>query len=107
MCKHLAAVLYGIGTRLDRQPELLFHLRKVDHLELIDAAVPTTAKKTTGKTLASAEVAGVFGIEIATSDKAPSEPEKAPPRRRKVTAAKGSKTAVVSKKAKALIRKSR
>lgn len=24
MCKHVAAVLYGIGARLDRQPELLF-----------------------------------------------------------------------------------
>ena len=30
MCKHVAAVLYGIGARLDHQPELLFALRKVD-----------------------------------------------------------------------------
>jgi len=27
LCKHLAAVLYGIGARLDSQPELLFVLR--------------------------------------------------------------------------------
>ena len=27
MCKHVAAVLYGIGARLDEQPELLFRLR--------------------------------------------------------------------------------
>jgi uncharacterized Zn finger protein len=27
MCKHVAAVLYGVGARLDRQPELLFTLR--------------------------------------------------------------------------------
>src|SRR5882724_10960482 len=30
MCKHVAAVFYGIGARLDAQPELLFRLRKVD-----------------------------------------------------------------------------
>src|SRR5439155_19836511 len=32
MCKHIAATLYGVGARLDRQPELLFKLRRVDHL---------------------------------------------------------------------------
>jgi len=26
-CKHLAAVLYGVGARLDARPELLFSLR--------------------------------------------------------------------------------
>ena len=35
MCKHVAAVLYGIGSRLDRQPELLFTLRSVDAAELL------------------------------------------------------------------------
>src|SRR5229473_3040716 len=35
MCKHVAAVLYGIGARLDNQPELLFRLREVDEKELI------------------------------------------------------------------------
>src|SRR5580693_5994578 len=35
MCKHVAAVLYGIGARFDRQPELLFRLRGVDEMELI------------------------------------------------------------------------
>src|SRR5687768_15660548 len=38
MCKHLAAVMYGVGARLDRHPELLFLLRKVDHLDLIASA---------------------------------------------------------------------
>ena len=28
MCKHVAAVMYGIGARLDNQPELLFLLRE-------------------------------------------------------------------------------
>src|SRR5687767_1299310 len=28
MCKHIAAVLYGVGARLDHEPELLFTLRR-------------------------------------------------------------------------------
>ena len=38
MCKHVAAVLYGVGARLDEQPELLFRLRGVDEQELIARA---------------------------------------------------------------------
>ena len=45
MCKHVAAVLYGVGARLDHQPELLFRLRAVDEKDLltgIDRALPMT-----------------------------------------------------------------
>ena len=35
MCKHVAAALYGVGTRLDSAPELLFILRGVDRAELV------------------------------------------------------------------------
>ena len=38
LCKHAAAVLWGIGSRLDERPELLFLLRGVDETELIVAA---------------------------------------------------------------------
>ena len=38
MCKHVAAVLYGIGARLDQQPDLLFRLHNVDEKELIAGA---------------------------------------------------------------------
>src|ERR1700691_1671717 len=38
MCKHVAAVLYGIGARFDHQPELLFLLRGVEKNELIAKA---------------------------------------------------------------------
>ena len=34
LCKHLAAVLYGIGARLDDDPALFFVLRGVDQSEL-------------------------------------------------------------------------
>ena len=38
MCKHIAAALYGVGARLDEQPQLLFVLRGVDESELVAAA---------------------------------------------------------------------
>jgi uncharacterized Zn finger protein len=38
-CKHLAAVIYGIGNRLDRSPELLFTLRSVSPSELVSEAI--------------------------------------------------------------------
>src|SRR2546421_3837897 len=38
MCKHVAAVVYGVGARLDARPELLFKLRHVDERDLIARA---------------------------------------------------------------------
>ena len=68
VCKHIAAVMYGIGARLDEKPELLFVLRKVDHLELIAGAVdsaPIAKGKSRGKkTIATSDLADVFGIEM-------------------------------------------
>ena len=79
MCKHVAAVFYGIGARLDREPELLFKLRDLDHLELIAApgAADLTASPTAReKIIAEDDLAGIFGIEI---DAAP-EPRRSTPR---------------------------
>jgi uncharacterized Zn finger protein len=66
MCKHVAATLYGVGNRLDHQPELLFKLRQVDHLELIAQAASPIAKSKTPrkKTIAADQLADVFGIEL-------------------------------------------
>lgn len=36
MCKHVAAVLYGIGARFDEQPLLFFELRGIDFNRFID-----------------------------------------------------------------------
>jgi len=77
MCKHVAAVMYGVGSRLDTKPELLFKLRQVDHLELVEEAVAGVGKPaaTKAKTLDAADVAGVFGIDIAPpADAAPKKP---------------------------------
>ncbi|MGD0188062.1 MAG: hypothetical protein ABSC25_22825, partial [Roseiarcus sp.] len=38
MCKHTSAVLYGVGARLDAEPDVLFALRGVDRSELIAGA---------------------------------------------------------------------
>jgi uncharacterized Zn finger protein len=69
MCKHVAAVLYGIGARLDHQPELLFTLRKVDQRDLIAKAgsdLPRLRNERAGvKVLESDDLSEMFGIEIA------------------------------------------
>lgn len=69
MCKHVAAVLYGVGSRLDCRPELLFVLRGVDAEELISAevAIPTGAAAHTADALAQEGLAEIFGVDIETS----------------------------------------
>lgn len=68
MCKHVAAVLYGVGARLDRQPELLFKLRQVDANALLTQATELSAKSrktpARSKVLDDAELADVFGIDL-------------------------------------------
>jgi len=79
LCKHLAAVLYGIGARLDTQPEILFKLRGVDHNDLITAADPSAALGTTAKPggrrriLDSAALGDVFGIDL-SPESTPAKP---------------------------------
>lgn len=79
MCKHIAAVLYGVGARLDHQPDLLFTLRGVDHQELITADVAvadSTPKKGGRRRIASDALADVFGIEMTEDTPAPKTPAK-------------------------------
>jgi len=63
MCKHVAAVLYGIGARLDQQPELLFVLRGVDHNELISTEVKIPEGKSKRRQI-QGDLSDVFGIEL-------------------------------------------
>lgn len=75
MCKHVAAVLYGVGARLDDKPELLFSLRGVDHEELIEADTQqAVSAATTGgksKRLAPDDLSDVFGIDLEDGDGEP------------------------------------
>jgi uncharacterized Zn finger protein len=67
MCKHIAAVLYGIGARLDHSPELLFELRGVDVEELIDSDAEIASATGGGGKNNRISLAGlddVFGIDI-------------------------------------------
>jgi uncharacterized Zn finger protein len=67
MCKHVAAVLYGIGAHLDQKPELLFTLREVDREELITRAAQGVPEIETTRRLDVANLSELFGIDIATS----------------------------------------
>jgi uncharacterized Zn finger protein len=84
MCKHVAATLYGVGARLDTEPELFFRLRRVDQVDLLTAASSGATLAAQGggtrKRIAETALADVFGIELDSSSKAS---DAAPARRRK------------------------
>lgn len=110
MCKHIAAVLYGVGARLDAQPELLFKLRGVDHQELIstDVGLATAGKaRGKGRRIANESLADVFGIELSESDLKPQGPtkKKVTKKRGKPTARKSPKRSAKTPKKKASIKK--
>jgi uncharacterized Zn finger protein len=91
MCKHVAAVLYGVGARLDQQPDLIFTLRGVDASELLTRASAGRPKPTqtpsAAKLLDESLLGDVFGIEMAAAaSKAPPAP------RRKSTPTKVART---------------
>ncbi len=66
MCKHVAAALYGVGTRLDSEPELLFRLRHADPLELIRQAgsLPAMAPAAAPSAWDGADLSALFGIDV-------------------------------------------
>lgn len=84
MCKHIAAALYGVGNRLDQQPELLFRLRDIDPAELIQSAVNVSlvqAQTDVGQNLGDADLSALFGIDldvaaVAMTAPAPNQPGK-------------------------------
>ena len=69
MCKHVAAVLYGIGARLDENPSLFFELRGIEMGRFIDVAIANrvermlkNAGRTSGRTIDEGDIRGLFGI---------------------------------------------
>jgi uncharacterized Zn finger protein len=67
LCKHIAAVLYGVGARLDTKPELLFTLRGVSHLDLVDEASVKLATKPAAAGALDADdatLSSIFGIDL-------------------------------------------
>lgn len=112
LCKHVAAVLYGIGVRLDEQPALLFKLRAADEAELIAGAasgplLATQAPKT-AKVLGNDDLAALFGLEMEDAARpsispatapAPAKALKPPGAAKKAAVAAVAKRAVPAKKA--------
>ncbi len=68
VCKHIAATIYGVGARLDREPELLFKLRQVNHLALIGKAMNQAnldqALGSGTATLEGDDLGSIFGIDL-------------------------------------------
>jgi uncharacterized Zn finger protein len=68
ICKQVAATLYGIGARLDAEPELLFRLRKVDSKELVarvgEGGLPVQQRPVASRILDSSKLADVFGLDL-------------------------------------------
>jgi uncharacterized Zn finger protein len=66
MCKHVAAVLYGVGARFDHQPELLFTLCQVDVADLLSKAGSDLVSTAMfgERTLAEDEVSALFGLDM-------------------------------------------
>lgn len=102
MCKHVAAALYGVGHRLDQQPDLLFTLRGVDPAELIEAglAAPVPASAD-AELLASDQLEALFGIDLgaAAGPVTPTPASAKPARKRsagKVAPSKGTPASAAS-----------
>lgn len=71
MCKHVAAVLYGIGARIDSNPQLLFLLRDANVEELITESVEKKSKdllkksnKKSARAIVDEDISGIFGIDM-------------------------------------------
>ena len=98
MCKHVAAVLYGVGARLDTSPELFFTLRGVNMDDLIGQVARKETEKllsrqpgTSGRIIQSSDnrlsdISALFGVPLAADAPAAASAEarKPPKRTRKV-----------------------
>jgi len=69
VCKHVAAVLYGIGSRLDQDPLLFFTLRDIDVEVLIKKSIEEkmnsmlkNADQKSERTIEDSEIFDLFGV---------------------------------------------
>ena len=95
LCKHLAAVMYGVGNRLDTNPELLFTLRGVDKSELVSEAVSssqlsesltsTNKPKNPNAVIADDDLSSLFGIDLVSAEPSTESAIKKKPAKKKTT----------------------
>ncbi|WP_411681488.1 SWIM zinc finger family protein [Clostridium thailandense] len=69
MCKHIAAVLYGVGARLDEDPILFFKLRDIDFQELLKKSMEEkmqsmlkNADKKSKRVIEDTDIFDLFGV---------------------------------------------
>lgn len=69
MCKHVSAVLYGVGVRLDEQPLLFFELRGIDVGRFIDVTLANKVEemlanegKPSDRIMEDADIGALFGV---------------------------------------------
>lgn len=93
MCKHVAAVLYGVGARLDLKPELFFTLRGVDMQDLL-AAAGRSAVLPVGATneIEDGDLSSIFGVEIESVATVASAPENTAPAKKRGRSSSTAKT---------------
>lgn len=67
VCKHVAAVLYGVAVKFDSDPALFFRLRGVDPMEIISTGAQTAlgGAPSGGPELDGADLSALFGIDLA------------------------------------------
>lgn len=75
LCKHLASALYGVGAKLDANPELIFTLRGADINELTSSVLQSHKKTLSDKVskakkskkvikMKDSDIGSIFGIDI-------------------------------------------
>lgn len=69
LCKHVGAVLYGIGAKFDEDPLLFFELRGIDVQELIQKTIDDSlddllvnAKEPSDRVISQEDMAKLFGL---------------------------------------------
>jgi uncharacterized Zn finger protein len=69
LCKHAAATLYGVGLKLETQPDLLFVLRSVNPGELLQGAAQSAMRGDgSDAALAGEDLSSLFGIDLGETD---------------------------------------
>ncbi len=79
MCKHVAAVLYGVGARLDENPGLFFVLRDVNMDDLVAKAIADKSEillrksgQKSSRVIDNNDISAMFGIEMDVTNETPS-----------------------------------
>lgn len=101
MCKHVGAALYGVGARLDADPQLLFTLRKVDANDLLSAQTADIAAPkntpTPSRMLSEDALSDLFDIDMAALDTPSQEAVDPPPDQPKQAKSKANKPTATKK----------